>query len=1188
MDREHYDLADRFAADAGTVFLSGVQALARIPIEQLRVDRRDGLHTAAFVSGYPGSPLGGFDTTMRGAARLVPDLPIECRPAVNEEYGATAVMGSQLAVVQPDCRYDGIVGIWYGKAPGVDRAADALRHAVYAGTSRTGGAVAFVGDDPGAKSSTLPSSSAGVLGDLHMPMLYPADPAEVLELGRHAIAMSRLSGLWTAMKIVADVADGTASVELDPDRARPVRPDVTGIGTPRPPEGHLLTPLSLDLEREMYEVRYRLAVAYAAANHLNRVTADAPDAWIGIAASGITYREVREAFRRLGLPDEASIAGLGIRLLKLACPLPFDPGTVREFARGLGEVFVIEEKQPNIELLVKDTLYAMPDRPRVLGKVDEDGRDLIPGYGALDADALVPALQARLARVADRLAPQPPSRTSISVTSVARTPFYCSGCPHNRSTTAVPEGALVGAGIGCHTMTLLMDPERVGDIAGITCMGNEGTQWIGMAPFVERPHMIQNLGDGTYFHSGQLAVTAAVAAGVNITYKLLYNGAVAMTGGQHPEGQRSVASVATTLLSQGVRRVLITTDDVRDYKRVGLPRTVEVWPRERLLEAQVLLAAVPGVTVLIHDQACAAELRRARKRGRAPSPTRRVVINHRVCEGCGDCGEVSNCLSVQPVDTPFGRKTRIDQTTCNLDFSCLGGDCPSFVTIDTRPARWWRRRTPAESAPTGSTAPSPAAGALAALLAADPPPPGPAVEAGGPGDVTVRMVGIGGTGVVTVAQVIGTAAMLDGYRVRGLDQIGLSQKAGPVVSDLHLTRGHDSESSRLGAGQADVLLVFDALVAASKLGVSPSDHDRTVVVGSTSATPPGAAITDPSIDLPSFADLDAVIGAVTRPDHRHWVDAEAVTTLAFGDALTANILVAGMAVQSGALPIAPDRLEMAIDLNGTAAAQNRAAFRLGRHLVADRAAAERVLADLVDVAPASGTSGPASSRFATRIAALGLDVDGTATVTRLADDLVGYQDEAYASAFLDLVERTRTREQAVAPESSALTLTVARSYHRLLAYKDEYEVARLIFDADARAEIAATATGKVRYHLHPPVLRSLGVSRKMTFGPWFDPVLRGLARGKRLRGTVLDPFRWPEVRRTERRLPSEYRAGIERLLAQLDRATLDRAAAIADLPDIVRGYEYLKQSRADEFSTRFAREVDEFTRRPALPERAMR
>ena len=581
----------------------------------------------------------------------------------------------------------------------------------------------------------------------------------------------------------------------------------------------------------------------------------------------------------------------------------------------------------------------MPDRPIVVGKHDEEGVELVPGYGSLDADAILPALRRRLEpRVGHRLAPVPHSvPIHLPIVDLARTPFYCSGCPHNRS-TVVPDGALVGAGIGCHTMALLMDPDRVGSIAGVTAMGNEGMQWLGMYDFVDRDHFFQNLGDGTYFHSGQLAITAAIAADANITFKLLYNGVVAMTGGQLPPGQLSVPEVAAVLLDQGVNEVLITTDDARAYRHVKLPGGVKVWSRDRIIEAQEYLATVPGVTVLIHEQACAAELRRQRKRGLVATPTQRVVINHRVCEGCGDCGRVSNCLSVQPFDTPFGRKTHIDQTTCNLDYSCLEGDCPAFVTIETaaRP-RWWptrrRRQMPEPTAATPAAAPPHDAGTdVDALLSSPLPAPEVVIE---PHDVTIRMVGIGGTGVVTAAQVIGTAAMLAGYRVRGLDQVGLSQKAGPVVSDLHLTLNHDAESNRLGAGQADVLLVFDTLVAASHLGTKPSDPDRTVVVGSSSSTPPGALITHPDTPMPAFADLEAVLGQVTRRDRAHWADAEHITHVALGDATTANVFVVGMALQAGALPIDPEYVEQALELNGVQVDTNLAALRLGRRMIAD-------------------------------------------------------------------------------------------------------------------------------------------------------------------------------------------------------------------------------------------------------------
>ena len=1163
MTTTDYRLTDRFTADRGTVFLSGIQALARLPIDQLRADRRAGLRTAALVTGYPGSPLGGFDVTVRQAAKLASDLPIVCRPAVNEEYAATAVMGSQLAAAQPDHRYDGVLGIWYGKAPGVDRATDAMRHAVYAGTSKFGGAVALAGDDPNAKSSTIPSSSAGIFQDLHMPLLYPGDPAEVLDLGRHAVAMSRASGLWTALKIVADVADGTASVNLDPDRVRPVIPDAHGLRYERLPEGRLLTPLTLDLEREIYEVRYAIATEYASVNRLNRVIADAPDAWIGIVASGITLREVREAFRRLGLDDEAAIGALGIRVLKMQMPLPWDPDTMREFARGLQQILVIEEKQPHIELLVKDALYSMPDRPVIVGKHDEEGVELVPGYGALDADAILPALRRRLeARLGHRLAPEPHSvPIHLPIVDLARTPFYCSGCPHNRS-TVVPDGALVGAGIGCHTMALLMDPDRVGSIAGVTAMGNEGMQWLGMYDFVDRDHFFQNLGDGTYFHSGQLAITGAIAANANITFKLLYNGVVAMTGGQLPPGQLSVPEVATVLLDQGVKEVLITSDNPRAYRHTKLPREVKVWSRDRIVEAQEYLATVPGVTVLIHEQACAAELRRQRKRGLVATPTQRVVINHRICEGCGDCGRVSNCLSVQPFDTPFGRKTRIDQTTCNLDYSCLEGDCPAFVTIDTaaRP-RWWpKRRT--KKGKTAAT-PEPAAAEhphdadVDALLAAPLPAPEVVIQ---PHDITIRMVGIGGTGVVTAAQVIGTAAMLAGYRVRGLDQVGLSQKAGPVVSDLHLTLDQDAESNRLGAGQADVLLVFDALVAASHLGTKPSDPDRTVVVGSSSSTPPGALITHPDTPMPSFTELEAVLGQVTRRDRAHWADAEHITEVALGDATTANVFVVGMALQAGALPIEPEYVEQALELNGVRVDANLAALRLGRRAVVDP-----------DAVAHATHSEPRAAR------------DVEATVDFLAADLVAYQDARYARSFREFVQTVDDAERAVAPGSSALTLAVARNLYKLMAYKDEYEVARLMLDDDAMAEAYTVAgqngggRGRVAYKLHPPLLRALGVDHKMTFGSWTRPMFRWLARGKRLRGTVLDPFRWTKVRRAERALPGEYRAAMTQVLRALTADTLDAAVRVAELPDLVRGYEELKLERVAEFRRRLPADVEAVT-----------
>ena len=1187
MDRDRrYALEDRYLADEGTVFLTGIQALARLPLEQLRADRRAGFKTAAFASGYPGSPLGGYDRAIASVAKLAPEYDIVCRPAMNEEYGASAVMGSQLAAAQPDCRFDGILGIWYGKAPGVDRASDALRHAVYAGASAKGGAVAIVGDDPAAKSSTVPSSSAGLMGDMHVPLLYPGDPAEALFLGRHAIALSRLTGLWTALKIVADVADATATVQLSSETFAPSLPLVDGKPYRHSPSGNLLTPRTIEVEQEIYEVRYPLAREYAARNGLNRITVNPSNAWVGIVSSGITYREVREAFARLGLRSDESIRDCGIRLLNMGMPMPFDPQTVRQFSKGLGEVFVIEEKRPNLESLVKDALYDVPDRPRVVGKQDEVGGQLVPGHGALDADTLVPLLRARFAeRLGDRIAPaQPEESLTIAPLDVARTPFYCSGCPHNRSTQA-PQGSLVGAGIGCHTMALLMDEDRVGNIGGLGCMGNEGVQWIGMSDFLEREHFFQNLGDGTYFHSGQLAVQASVAAGVNVTYKLLYNGTVAMTGGQDPEGQLPVPAVARSLLNLGVARVLITTNDLSAYEEVDLPKSVEVWSRERLLEAQETLSRIPGTTVLIHDQACAAELRRARKRGKIAQPRTRIVINPRICEGCGDCGQISNCLSVQPVETPFGRKTEIDQTTCNFDYSCVEGDCPSFMTVTLPPGRNGKREEPAPKS--RFIAPPDDVEAPRAIVPDE--------------DFAMRITGIGGTGVVTVAQVVGTAAMLDGYEVRGLDQIGLSQKAGPVVSDLRFSRTAPTATNRLGRGQADLLLAFDQLVAASERGLKTTAAGKTTVVGSSSATPTGEMITHLDVRLPSVSALAERIAQTTRADAQHWADAEAITTELFGSATTANLFVVGMAVQAGCLPVSPANVEAAIRLNGVAIEMNQAAFTWGRVQIA---APEKLEAARKEMRPSAAAAvevefdvESARSRDAARMEERALareSVERIESLTpdrarreewiRYADELVRWGEHADARTFLDEVEKACVAESHIGHSQGRLSDAVAKSLFKLMAYKDEYEVARLMTDEDALSaarEVAGEA-GRIAWKLHPPILRAMGMNRKVTIGRWATPLVRMLARAKGLRGTPFDPFGRAEVRRLERALPGEFRAALARSMARLDASNFERVVRLAELPDQIRGYEDLKVRRIGEYRQALAAAEAEISGQTAL------
>ena len=1142
-DADTYRLSDRYTRDEGTVFMTGIQALARLPIEQLRVDRRRSLHTAAFAAGYPGSPLGGLDGAFAQAVKEAPDLPITLRPSVNEEYAATAVMGSQLATTRPDARYDGVLGLWYGKAPGVDRAGDALRHGAFAGADPHGGAVMLVGDDPSAKSSTLPSTSAGVLASMHIPVLYPGDPAEAIDLGRHAIALSRASGLWVSLKIVADVADGSGTVELDPGRINPVIPEIDGAPYEHRPNGMLVTPFSLDIEKEIIEVRTPLALEYAAANRLNHTTIDPPDAWIGIVSSGITCRELREALRRIGLESDDEIASAGIRLLKLGMPLPFNVSTIRSFACGLERILVVEEKTPNVESLLKDALYNAGHHPTVVGRTDEHGQPLIPGTGSLHADGITPVLRQELGeRLGHRLRAEPPRREKIEL-PLRRTPFFCSGCPHNRS-TVVDEGTLVGAGIGCHTMVMLGGDPRYGEIAGLTCMGNEGTQWIGMAPFVETEHIMQNLGDGTFFHSGQLAITAAIAADANITYKLLWNGTVAMTGGQDPTGRIEIDRVCQQLLAQGVKRVIVTSEDPGRTRALRLPPGVDVRGRDRLDETQRELAAIKGVTVLIHDQRCAAELRRDRKRGRVATPPIRVVINHRICEGCGDCARVSNCLSVQPIETELGRKTTIDQHNCNLDLSCLEGDCPAFIEITSRPPRWWRRRRPASTATT--TRPTP--------------PDDLTSPADRPADdVSVHITGIGGTGVVTISQMIGTAAMLEGADVQGLDQIGLSQKAGPVVSDVRIAHGGRVGSSRVGAGQADLLLAFDLLVASSWTGLDATDPARTSVVGSLDLTPPGAKTAHPDRKMPTVEELLAPIDAGTRDGARHWADAAAMCADLVGDTVGANIFVVGMAVQAGLLPVDPESIERAIELNGVAVELNRAAFRWGRWQIADP--------ELVAAARGEQRRKPSGpdlpAELATRVEDIAADdPDLAPRLGRYTRELIAYQNIALARRYLDELDRVK-------PHGPDLLRSVAHGYFTLLAYKDEYEVARLMLDDEGHAVVGDVADpgDRVAWKLHPPTLRALGRSSKISVSTRWRPVISLLARGKRLRGTAFDPFGRAEVRRVERALPDELLDAIHSALARGDVAA---ATGIADAVDLVRGYEGLKLANVERFRSRIA------------------
>ncbi len=1117
-----YELADRYRIDEGRAFISGSQALARLPYEQLRADRRAGLNTAAYISGYPGSPLAGYDRDVSAAAKLATadGLKMVFQPGMNEELAATAVMGSQLAVTLDSCRYDGVIGIWYGKAPGLDRASDALRHAVFAGTSNKGGAVALIGDDPAAKSSTLPSSSGGTLVDLNMPIIYPGDVQEAIDLGRHAIALSRACGVWSSIKVVEAVADGTGSVELHHERIAPVIPtmEVDGKLWVPHPSGQVITPFTLELEREFHEVRLELARQYGVLNHLNTIPVRGPSDWMGIVATGHTYHETLEALRILGFRTPDELRAAGIRLFKLGMPVPLDAVQVREFADGLEEVIVIEEKTQNLEWLVKDALYGRANAPMVYGKHAPNDALLFPMTGTLEADSIAAHLRGRLAlRLGDRMTPAPAAARQLIPLSVSRTPFFCSGCPHN-SSTKVPEGSLVGAGIGCHSMVMMMEPGRAGNIVGLTSMGNEGAQWFGIAPFVDDDHLIQNLGDGTLFHSGMTAIRAAIANGANITYKILYNGAVAMTGGQDPFGQLDVPTLCKVLQAEGARQIIVTTDELDRYRSIEMPIGIKVWGRNRLIEAQEVLAAVPGCTILIHDQRCAAEKRRDRKRDRIDTPAFRVVINERVCEGCGDCGDKSNCLSVQPTDTPFGRKTRIDQGSCNFDFSCMKGDCPAFMTVTVASGKANSRKSTLPKPPSDLPAPPPAAG-----------------------DCTIRMSGIGGTGVVTVSQIVGTAAMLGGYQVRGLDQTGLSQKAGPVVSDLRLSLDVPQPSNKATAGSVDVLLAFDQLVGGDDSTLHTLSSDRTVVVANSAQVATGSMVIHPDRPFP-LGEVNSRLDGSSR-DHIR-VDAQQLVMRLLGDDSTVNVFILGVGVQAGHVPIDPDLIERAITLNGVAVAKNVAAFAWGRAWVAD----------------------PEGTAAAAGIAAA---FPEQPLLERLTADLVDYQSTAYAAKFTDVVERV------AALGHDDLTDAVTRNLYKLMAYKDEYEVARLLLLPESRAQAQSIGgkRTKVTWLLHPPALRSLGWRNKIHLGRWSTPAFWALRAMRRFRGTPFDAFGWAQVRRVEREMIPEYIAAIGALLPMTTDDNLAEVVAIAALPDRVRGYEHLKMERAAAYRAELSRRV---------------
>jgi indolepyruvate ferredoxin oxidoreductase len=1127
MALRNVSLDDKYDLHQTQLFVSGYQALIRLCLMQKERDRRAGLNTAGFVTGYRGSPLGGLDQQFMRAKSPLERADIRFQPGLNEDLAATAVWGSQQAELRGEGRFDGVFSVWYGKGPGVDRSGDVFRHANLAGTAKHGGVLALMGDDHTAESSTTAHQSEFHFVDVMIPILNPAGVQEIIDYGLYGFAMSRFCGSWVALKCMHETVESTGVVDASLERVNIVIPGDFSL-----PPGGLnirLTDTILGQEARLQEGKRDAMLSFVRANKLNKtIISGGSKPKIGVITVGKSYLDVRQALDELGL-DEVACNALGLKIYKVGCPWPLGRADLMEFAAGLDLIMVVEEKRSLIEVQVREELYGTANQPVCIGKKDEAGNWLFPVKGALDPNDIAIALGERLLKrgapdaLGRRVGQLKDLQAALAQTTeiAVRTPYFCSGCPHNTS-TVVPEGMRAYAGIGCHFMAQWMDRNTL----GFTQMGGEGANWIGEAPFSTRPHVFQNLGDGTYNHSGYLAIRAAAASGVNITYKILFNDAVAMTGGQPNDGGLNVPQIARQVAAEGAKRVAIVTDEVGKYPSGDIfPPGTTIAHRDDLNRVQTELAAVSGLTVLIYDQTCAAEKRRRRKRGLYPDPDKRVVINPLVCEGCGDCGVQSNCVSVQPLETEFGRKRRIDQSSCNKDFSCLKGFCPSFVTIHGA-----QLRKPKAIAEEGTL----------------PPLPEPNLPAMG-ANYRVIVTGIGGTGVVTIGAVLGMAAHLEGKGCGIIDMAGLAQKGGAVFSYLRIAeRPEDIHAIRIAAGGADLVLGGDLVVAASKKVLSAVKAGQTRVVANLAEILPGDFTHNADFSLPAER-MKAALGAAAGAGRAHFVDATSLATALMGNAVAANIFLVGYAYQLGALPLSGQAIETAIALNGEAVAMNQAAFRWGRRAALDLAGVE-ALARPVEQRPAAETAAPLDDILARRVAFL-----------------TAYQNAAYAARYRVWVERARAAETALAPGKTGFAEAVAHYLFKLMAYKDEYEVARLYTDGAFLAQVANEVGGehlRFEFHLAPPLLArrdpSTGQPKKMAFGGWIYPLFRVLAAFKFLRGTPFDPFGRSAERRVERRLIAEYEAMLSELMARLSADNHPLAVSLAAIPEKIRGFGHVK------------------------------
>jgi indolepyruvate ferredoxin oxidoreductase len=1144
-------LDDKYDLNKADIFVTGYQALIRACLMQKELDRRAGLNTAGYVTGYRGSPLGGLDQQFMRAGRALATADVKFQTGLNEELAATALWGTQQAELRGEGKFDGVFGMWYGKGPGVDRSGDVFRHANLAGTAKHGGVLALMGDDHTAESSTTAHQSEFHFVDVMIPILNPAGVQEIMDYSLYGWAMSRYTGAWSALKCMHDTVESTAVVDGSLERIKIVHPSDFIM-----PDGNLnirLTDHFLTQEARLHDYKRDAMLAFIAANKLNKIiTSGGRDPKIGIITTGKAYLDVRQAFDELGI-DEVKCNSIGIRVFKIGCPWPIARQELADFAKGLDLIIVVEEKRSLIEVQVREELYGTANQPVCIGKKDEQGHWLFPVKGALDPNDIAICIGERLLRHGDNgelaanVSRLKGAQKTLAETSdiAVRIPYFCSGCPHNTS-TRVPEGSRAYAGIGCHFMSQWMDRKTL----GYTQMGGEGANWIGEAPFSKRDHVFQNLGDGTYNHSGYLAIRAAIASGVTMTYKILFNDAVAMTGGQSNDGGLTVDQIARQVAAEGAKRVVVVTDEPEKYPDdTDWPRGITIHHRDDLDAVQRELATVPGTSVLIYDQTCAAEKRRRRKRGAFPDPLKRVVINDLVCEGCGDCGVKSNCVSVQPLATEWGRKRTIDQSSCNKDYSCLNGFCPSFVTVHGAKLK------------KGEGVEMPAAWAEL------PKPQVPLINH----PYSVIVTGVGGTGVVTIGAVLGMAAHLEGKGVGIIDMAGLAQKGGAVSTHLRIANTPaDIHAIRVAAAGADLVIGGDIVVVGSKKVLGALKQGTKMVIN-TAEFMPGDFTRNADFSLPTERLKRAIVSAAGEKDS-HFVDAGRLATALLGQSIGANMFMLGYAYQIGALPISPEAIEKAIEMNGEAVAMNVAAFRFGRRAAADPAAVEAL------VKPA-----PEAARDSLRISESFEEM-----VARRVAFLTAYQNKRYAARYKDLVEQVKTAEAAGAPGECALTETVARYLFKLMAYKDEYEVARLYTDSNFIDQVKAGFDGdlKLEFHLAPPMLArrdpQTGEPKKMSFGPWMLSAFRLLAKLKVLRGTPFDIFGYSDERKTERKLIADYAAMLGEIMAGLTPGNHRIAVALASVPEKIRGYGHVKARHLTAAKAEEKALLEEFRSGPAI------